>query len=95
MDKATGIHFSEDVDKANLLNGTYANENASLNPTAFPYGPTKTQTIFLIKSFSEVDVSRVIQSLQNKLSTGTDKVSYRLSKEAGPGLIPPLTFLFN
>ena len=95
LDKATGIHLSEDVDKANLLNDTYVNENTSLNPTAFSYGPTQTQTVFSIKSFSEVEVSGVIQSLPNKLSTGADKISYRLLKEAGPGLISPLTALFN
>ena len=95
LDKATGIHLSEDVDKANLLNDTYVNENTSLNPTAFSYGPTQTQTVFSIKSFSEVEVFGVIQSLPNKLSTGADKISYRLLKEAGPGLISPLTALFN
>ena len=78
LDKATGIHLSEDVDKANLLNDTYVKENTSLNPTAFSYSPTQTQTVFSIKSFSEVEVCGVIQSLPNKLSTGADKISYRL-----------------
>ena len=32
LDKATGIHFSEDVDKANLLNDTYVNENTYAVP---------------------------------------------------------------
>ena len=64
-------------------------------PTAFSHGRTQTQTVFSIKSFSEVEVSVVIQSLPNKLSTGADKISDRLLKEAGPGLISPLTALFN
>ena len=31
----------------------------------------------------------------NKASFGSDEISYRLLKEAGPGVVGPLTTLFN
>ena len=36
-----------------------------------------------------------MQSLPNKTSVGPDQISFRLLKEAGPGVVGPLTTLFN
>ena len=38
---------------------------------------------------------RVLSSLPSKSSTGTDGISYRLLKEAGPAVVGPLTTSFN
>ena len=37
----------------------------------------------------------VLRSLPNKTSCGSDKISYRMMKEAGQGLVGPLVRLFN
>ena len=39
--------------------------------------------------------STVVRTLPNKMSCGTDGISYKLVKEAGHGVVGPLTSLFN
>ena len=36
-----------------------------------------------------------MQTLPNKMSCGTDGISYKLVKEAGHGIVGPFTSLFN
>ena len=50
---------------------------------------------FSIQHVSAIDVRKVVSRLPNKLSTGHDEMSYRLLKEAGPGLALPQTTMFN
>ena len=51
--------------------------------------------MFTIQVICPADVRKVIKSLPNKASFGSDEISYCLLKEAGPGVIGPLTTLFN
>ena len=85
----------DDRAKADLLNDTFVNQNNSLNPRGFPYGPTHLKSVFRLKHIPASDVKKAIQRLPNKMSTGSDLISYRLLKAAGPGIVGPLTTLFN
>ena len=48
-----------------------------------------------IHSISPKEVAETLRSLPNKSSCGSDEISYRLMKEAGPDLLGPLVTLFN
>ena len=87
----------KDEDKAELLNSLYIEQNTSLlaDDESFPYGPTDVRMKFCLKHVSPVEVKKTVQSLPRKHSAGHDGISYSLLKEAGPGLILPLTTLFN
>ena len=82
-------------EKANILNNTYIHKNTCLNSDGFPIGPTIITSSFTIQNFSAEDVREAVQSLPNKTSFGPDQISYRLLKEAGLGVVGPLTTLFN
>ena len=84
-----------DQEKANLLNHTFINQNTCLNLEGFPIGPTQLKSVFTIQDICPADVRKIIKSLPNKASFGSDEISYRLLKEAGPGVVGPLTTLFN
>ena len=85
----------DDIDKANILNNTFINQNTSTALENFPFGPTQTKAIFTMTHVKASEVKNVLKSLPSKNSTGTDNISYRLLKEAGPGVVGPLTTLFN
>ena len=70
-------------------------EQFRLNPHGFPNGPTHLKSVFRLKHIPASDVKKAIQRLPNKMSTGSDLISYRLLKAAGPGIVGPLTTLFN
>ena len=72
----------DDRAKADLLNDTFVNQNNSLNPRGFPYGPTHLKSVFRLKHIPASDVKKAIQRLPNKMSTGSDLISYRLLKVA-------------
>ena len=38
--------FGDDQQKADLLNDTFVNQNTSINPEAFPFGPTNIKSVF-------------------------------------------------
>ena len=82
-------------EKANLLNDVFANENTSLNPDASVFGPTNLQLTFNLEKITASEVRRVLRTLPNKSSCGSDRISYQMIKEAGPGLVGPLVSLFN
>ena len=90
-----GNVISEPVEKANLLNDVFANENTSLNPDASVFGPTNLQLTFNLEKITASEVRRVLRTLPNKSSCGSDRISYQMIKEAGPGLVGPLVSLFN
>ena len=69
--------------------------DTSINPEAFAFGPTNIKSVFHFTQLSAREVANVLKSLPNKLSTGSDGISYQLLKEAGPGIVGPLTTLFN
>ena len=87
--------MKNDQEKANLLNHTFINQNTCLNLEGFPIGPTQLKSVFTIQDICPADVKKIIKSLPNKASFGSDEISYRLLKEAGPGAVGPLTTLFN
>ena len=93
-DQSLGLVF-EDHKKADLLNDTFINSNTSISQNSFPIGPTKLGSIFEFQELSSDDVKKAIRSLPNKTSTGPDRISYRLLKEAGPNVVGPLTTLYN
>ena len=81
----------DDHGKADLLNDTFVNQNTSINPEAFAFGPTNIKSVFHFTQLSAREVANVLKSLPNKLSTGSDGISYQLLKEARPGIVGPLT----
>ena len=85
----------DNIDKGNILNDTFINQSTSTALENFPFGPTQTKAIFTMTHVKASEVKNVLKSLPSKNSTGTDNISYRLLKEAGPGVVGPLTTLFN
>ena len=85
----------DDRQKANLLNDKFRKQTTSLNVEEIPIRPTDVTSTFDFKGFSADNVRRAVRSLPNKTSTGTDQISYRLLKEAGPAVVGPLTTSFN
>ena len=73
----------------------FTNQNTSLAPDACVFGPSPLNVTFDLGSIYPSDVQRVLPSLPNKTSCGSDKISYRMMKEAGQGLVSPLVSLFN
>ena len=57
--------------------------------------PSPLQETFDIDRISPKEVAETLRSLPNKSSCGSDEISYRLMKEAGPALVGPLVTLFN
>ena len=55
-----GNVISEPVEKANLLNDVFANENTSLNPDASVFGPTNLQLTFNLEKITASEVRRVL-----------------------------------
>ena len=94
MDRSKNL-LLDNKDKANLLNDVFTNENTSLAKESFPFGPSPNQPTFDLKTVSPKEVACTLKSLPNKYSSGSDEISYRLLKEAGPGLVGPLVSLFN
>ena len=86
---------NDDKDKAEILNKVFINENTALRQDSFPVLPSCVRSVFSFQKIGASDVQQVINSLPNKLSAGPDQIPYKLLKEAGPGLIGPLTSLFN
>ena len=81
--------------KSQCLQQCFINQNTSTALENFPFGPTTTESLFSVQTVTASEVKSVLKSLPSKISTGVDKISYRLSKEAGPGVVGPLTTLFN
>ena len=73
----------------------FANEHTSLNPDASVFGPTNLQLTFNLEKITASEVRHVLRTLPNKSSCGSDRISYQMTKEAGPGLVGPLVSLFN
>ena len=92
---SSGRVITEPAEKANVLNDVFVKQNTSLNPEAVAFGPSTLNLTFELGEVSPSDVKRVLKSLPNKLSCGSDGISYRMMKEAGPGLVGPLVSLFN
>ena len=95
LSSKTNVLVHDDKQKAEVLNDTFINQNTSTALHGFPFGPTETDSICNLQHITASKVRRVLSSLPSKSSTGTDGISYRLLKEAGPALVGPLTTLFN
>ena len=83
------------IKKKHFLNETFINQNVSPALDKFSFGPANCKSMFKLEEISAADVRKILSSLTNKNSTGPDGISYRLLKEAGPGVAGPLTTLFN
>ena len=46
----------DDIDKANILNNTFINQNTSTALENFPFGPTQTKAIFTITNVKASEV---------------------------------------
>ena len=90
-----GSVLSDNLEKANAFNDVFINQNTSTALENFPFGPTTTESLFSVQTVTASEVKSVLKSLPSKTSTGVDNISYRLLKEAGPGVVGPLTTLFN
>ena len=90
-----GPVLSDNLEKANAFNDVFINQNTSTALENFPFGPTTTESLFSVQTVTASEVKSVLKSLPSKISTGVDNISYRLLKEAGPGVVGPLTTLFN
>ena len=90
-----GPVLSDNLEKANAFNDVFINQNTSTALENFPFGPTTTESLFSVQTVTASEVKSVLKSLPSKTSTGVDNISYRLLKEAGPGVVGPLTTLFN
>ena len=94
MDRCGKI-VSESNAKADRLNEVFINQNTSLAPDACVFGPSPLNVTFDLGNIYPSDVQRVLRSLPNKTSCGSNKISYRITKEAGQGLVGPLLRLLN
>ena len=90
-----GPVLSDNLEKANAFNDVFINQNTSTALENFPFGPTTTESLFSVQTVTAPEVKSVLKSLPSKISSGVDNISYRLLKEAGPGVVGPLTTLFN
>ena len=77
------VTVKNDQEKANPLNHTFINQNTCLNLEGFPIGQTQLKSVFTIQDICPANVRKIIKSLPNKASFGSDEISYRLLKEAG------------
>ena len=84
-----------DSEKANVFNDVFVNQNTSTSSGTFPIRPTPVSKTFNFTKLLAADVEKVVRTLPNKMSCGTDGISYKLEKEVGHGIVGPLTSLFN
>ena len=85
----------DDQGKADLLNDTFVNQNTSINPEAFAFGPTNIKSVFHFTQLSAREVGNVLKSLPNKLSTGSDGIFISTFERSRPWYRRALTTLFN
>ena len=78
-----------------MFNGVFANQNTSTSFGTFPIGPTPLSKTFNFKQLLAADVGKVVRTQPNKTSCATDRLSYKLVKEAGHGIVGTLTSLFD
>ena len=96
LDQSKGSYVSEVIDKTELFNDVFINQNATLNESSFPIGPTPVASTFNLDAVTPEEVKKRIKNLcQAKTSVGEDGISYRLLQEVGPGVVGPLVSLFN
>ena len=58
--------------KADLLNDTFVNQNNSLNPQGFPYGPTHLKSVFWLKHIPGIECLRREKGHTPRGTTGTE-----------------------
>ena len=95
LDQSKGSYVSEVIDKTELFNDVFINQNATLNESSFPIGPTPVASTFNLDAVTPEEVKNGLKSLPSKTSVGEDGISYRLLQEVGPGVVGPLVSLFN
>ena len=78
-----------------MFNDVCVNQNTSTSFGTFSIGPTPVSKTFNFTKLLAADVEIVVRTLPNKMSCGTDGISYKLVKEAGHGIVGPLTSSIN
>ena len=81
--------------KAALLNGMFINQCATVSEPMPPFGPTVTNTTFNFQSIHMSDITKIIQRLPDKHSSGPDGISYIMLKLSLPAIVGTLVRLFN
>ena len=86
---------SDDTDKANLLNRTFANKFT--DPEVNTYPDTPAYDIPHLDRFviTEASVRGALRDLQTHKACGPDNISARIIKECSDQLVVPLSLLFN
>ena len=90
-----GSFVCDEKGKAALLNGMFINERATVSEPMPSFRPTVTNTTFNFQSFHMSDITKVIQRLPDKHSSGPDGISYILLKLSLPAIVGTLVRLFN
>ena len=90
-----GSFVYDDKGKAALLNGAFINQCATVSEPMPPFGPTSTSTTFNFQPVYSSDITKIIQCLPNKHSSGPDGISYIMLKLSSPIIVGPLVRLFN
>ena len=61
-----------------MFNDVFVNQNTSTSSRTFPIGPTPVSKTFNLTKLLAADVEKVVRTLPNKMSCGTDGISYKL-----------------
>ena len=86
---------SGDLDRANLLNRTFAAKFARGTSVRFPGAPVYDLPILDKLTVSETAIRSALRDLQVHKACGPDNVSARIIKECSEQLVRPLFILFN
>ena len=90
-----GAFVYDEKGKAALLNGMFINQCATVSEPMPPFGPTVTNTTFNFQSVHMSDITKIIQRLPDKHSSGPDGISYIMLKLSLPAIVGTLVRLFN
>ena len=88
-----GEFVYDEKGKAVLLNGTFINQCATVSEPMPPFGPT--HTTFNFQSLHMSDITKIMQRLPDKQSSGPDGISYIMLKLSLTAIVETLVRLFN
>ena len=90
-----GAFVYDEKGKAALLNGMFINQCVTVSEPMPPFGPTVTNTTFNFQSVHMSDITKVVQRLPDKHSSGPDGISYIMLKLSLPAIVGTFLRLFN
>ena len=80
LQDTNGSFVYDEKGKAALLNGTFISQCATVSEPMPLFGPTVTNTTFNFQSVHMSDITRIIQRLPEKHSSGPNGISYIMRK---------------